>query len=312
MPSRATLLTGRLPHAVESMRMEGQYPGSTYDPAKSPFWPSVFRKQGYHTAQIGKWHTGVDDGFGRDWDYQIVWNRPKFPANAGAYYKGQILTVNGKDNSEPDNGYSTDNYTRWAVDYIKGQHREAGKPWYLWLCYGGVHGPTTPAERHKGTYQGNQAPVPADIFGPRPDKPRYLDQTQAWIRDAKGQAALKGKPKRPGNFDQNEAGLPYQDWVQQVNECARSLDEGIGQVLAALKESGQLENTLVVSTADQGYALGEHGLNMKLAPYDASFASPMIVSRPGTLPQGKVCRHPVSSADLVVTFFKTAGIELPC
>ena len=49
---------------------------------------SVFRAHGYQTAQIGKWHTGEDAGWGRDWDYQMVWNRPKHPENAGAYYNG--------------------------------------------------------------------------------------------------------------------------------------------------------------------------------------------------------------------------------
>lgn len=86
MPSRATLLTGLHPHAIESMRLTGPNPQSTYDPAVCRFWPAVFRRHGYHTAQIGKWHTGTDAGFGRDWDYQIVWNRPKLPDNAGAYY----------------------------------------------------------------------------------------------------------------------------------------------------------------------------------------------------------------------------------
>ena len=47
--------------------------------------------------------------------------------------------------------------------------------------------------------------------------------------------------------------------------------------MAALKESGQLENTLVVYTADQGFAMGEHGLRMKIAPYDANYRSPLIV-----------------------------------
>src|SRR5262249_33281432 len=73
MPSRASLLTGRLQHGVMSMTMEGTYPGSKYDPEQCPFIPAQFRKQGYHTAQIGKWHTGTDAGFGRDWDFQIVW-----------------------------------------------------------------------------------------------------------------------------------------------------------------------------------------------------------------------------------------------
>ena len=90
-----------------------------------------------------------------------------------------------------------------------------------------------------------------------------------------------------------------------------ALDEGIGQLMAALKETGQLENTLVVFTSDQGFAWGQHGFMHKLAPYDANIRSPFIVSMPGTLPQGAVCKTPVGGADLVPTFFRFAGIELP-
>ena len=85
MPSRATLLTGHHQHGVESMKMAGPYPGSTYDPEKCPFWPKVFRDKGYVTAQIGKWHTGTDTGYGRDWDYQLVWNRPKYTETSTHY-----------------------------------------------------------------------------------------------------------------------------------------------------------------------------------------------------------------------------------
>jgi arylsulfatase A-like enzyme len=99
--------------------------------------------------------------------------------------------------------------------------------------------------------------------------------------------------------------------VQQVNECVIAVDEGIGAVMKTLKESGQLENTLVVFTADQGYGMGEHGFRSKLAPYDATYASPLAFSMPGRIPAGKTCKHPVNSSDLVVTFFQFAGIELP-
>jgi arylsulfatase A-like enzyme len=154
--------------------------------------------------------------------------------------------------------------------------------------------------------------VPADIFGPRPGKPAYLDRVQAWTRGADGAPVLIQKGAKKSNFDQQSGGLPLQDWIRQMNECARAIDEGVGRVIDALRESGQLEKTLVVYTADQGYAMmGEHGLNSKLAPYDASYASPLIVSRPGTIPQGKVCARPVNSADLVATFFSTAGLPRP-
>ncbi|MEA2069538.1 MAG: sulfatase-like hydrolase/transferase, partial [Verrucomicrobiota bacterium] len=146
MPSRASALTGRFQHAVESMTLEGSYPSSTYDPAQCPFLPAELRRHGYHTAQIGKWHTGADAGYGRDWDFQMVWNRPLHPENSGHYFTDQIIAVNGKERRV--GGYATDNYTDWAVDYIRGEHRDSDKPWYLWLCYTAPHGPTTPAGRH--------------------------------------------------------------------------------------------------------------------------------------------------------------------
>lgn len=309
MPSRASLLTGRLQHGVMSMTMAGQYPGSRYDPAQTPFVPAQFRKQGYHTAQIGKWHTGIDTGFGRDWDYQIVWNRPGHPENAGNYYADQILTFNGVDRLTK--GYSTDNYTDWAVDYITGQHRDPNKPWYLWLCYGAIHGPTTPAARHQGKFAGQSALLPADIIGPWPDKPAYLENVKAWTLGKNGRPAMADKPKKAGNYDSLFPGLSYDAWIQQVNECMLSVDEGVGRVLAALKASGQLENTLVVYAADQGYGLGEHGFNQKIAPYDSTIASPLIISWPGKIPAGAVTKHAVNAPDLVDFFCRTAGVTLP-
>ena len=309
MPSRASLLTGRLQHGIQSMTMEGKYPGSTYDPAQCPFIPAEFRKQGYQTAQIGKWHTGTDAGFGRDWDYQIVWNRPAHPENAGQYYDNQLLTFNGEDRTIK--GYSTDNYTDWAVEYIQGGHRSADKPWYLWLCYGAIHGPTIPAERHLGTYAGIDAPVPVDIFGPWPGKPAYLQKTAAWMRGPDGKPALIKTSRGPNNTSLVEPGKSFQDWIQQINECNRAIDEGMGKLMAALEQSGQLKNTLVVYAADQGFGMGEHGFRQKVAPYDATISSPLIVSQIGTVPAGKTCVHPVNSPDLIDYLCRVAKVTIP-
>jgi len=315
MPSRATMLTGRQPHAIESMSMAGKYPGSTYDPKLCPFIPAQMRQQGYHTAQIGKWHTGTDSGWGRDWDYQIVWNRPKHPENAGAYYERQLLAFNGEERWQ--DGYPADNYTGWACDYIKGANRDAEKPWYLWLCYGNIHGPNKPAARHAGKYAKLEVPIPSDIFPPRPGKPAYLDKTQAWVRGDDGQPyAGKNSAEQVGDSatapqGNKKQGAPFIGWVRQVNECLLAVDEGVGQLVAALKESGQLENTLIVYTADQGFAMGEHGFRAKLAPYDANYRSPLIVSMPSRFPGGTVCKTPVSGADLAATFVAVAGVKVP-
>jgi arylsulfatase A-like enzyme len=309
MPSRASLLTGHLQHAIQSMRMEGEYPGSAYDPVECPFVPSVLRQNGYQTAQIGKWHTGVDTGYGRDWDFQIVWNRPRHPDNAGNYFYDQIMAFNGKERKVE--GYSTDNYTQWALEYIRGQHRKADAPWLLWLCFGAVHGPTTPAERHKGKLAGNTATVPADVYGPWPDKPAYLEKTKAWQQGSDGRPAMRTRPKRDGNFDTDEPGLSLDAWVQQVNECAMALDESVGRLMKALDETGQRENTLVIYVADQGYGLGEHGFSQKVAAYDATIASPLIISRPGSVPEDRVCSHPVNGPDLVDLVCRVTEVKLP-
>lgn len=303
MPSRAAMLTGRHPYGIESMRSEGKYPGSTYDPQQCAFWPRTFRQHGYVTAQIGKWHTGTDTGAGRDWDYQAVWNRPAHPANAFHYYDDQLISVNGRKD-ELVKGYSTDNYTTWAADFIRGKHRDPRKPWYLWLCYGAVHGPYTPAERHRKEFPGVQVPIPADIYAPRAGKPDYVRKIETWIKGPQGQPILKKSAK-------GGSAKTLHDWSRQYQQCVLALDEGVGRVMAALKESGQLDNTLVVFTSDQGFAWGQHGFMHKLAPYDANIRSPLIASMPGVIPEGAVCKAPIGGTDIAPTFFHFAGIELP-
>ena len=312
MPSRATMLTGLHPYGCESMRMEGDYPGSAYDPEVLPFWPKVFRQNGYVTAQIGKWHTGVDTGANRDWDYQVVWNRPRYIENAGNYFYDQLLETNGGD-PVMTSGYSTDNYTNLAVDFINGKHRDESKPWYLWLCYSGVHSPYTPAERHREEYPDIKVTPPADIFPPRAGKPKYVQDRDLWELGPDGEPRIKGGEGMERTTAGNKPihGNSLTGWVRQYHQAVIALDEGVGKVMQALRVSGQLDNTLVVFTSDQGYAWGQHGFKTKLAPYDATIRSPLIVSMPGKVSAGAVCQHPIGGTDLPVTFFSFAGLDLP-
>ena len=313
MPSRASMLTGRHQHGIETMRMKGAYPGSTYDPKKCRFWPSVFREHGYTTAQIGKWHTGVDAGYGRDWDYQIVWNRPRHPENAPNYYDNQLISKNG---GEPElvTGYSTDNYTDWAVDYIHGEGRETEKPWYLWLCYGAVHGPFTPADRHLLDYQDIDVPTPTDIYPPRKGKPEYIRSAAFWEPGPNGEPVERKVRDRPPVGMKDSPGRSLTDWVRQYHQGVLAIDEGVGRLLEALRSSGQDENTLVVFTSDQGFAWGQHGFKSKVAPYRAMVEAPLIIRPPGKTAAkcaGRVISDPVSGVDLPPTFFAQAGIPLP-
>jgi len=312
MPSRATMLTGHHQHGVESMRMEGKYPGSTYDPKQCRFWPSVFRQHGYITAQIGKWHTGVDGGFGRDWDYQIIWNRPKYVKNSPNYYHDQLTEFNG---GKPKlvKGYTTDNYTKWAVEFINGKGRDEKKPWYLWLCYGAVHGPFTPADRHKGDYKTAKPPVPKDVYPPRSGKPKYVQKMEHW--QPKNGEPVEKKVRELGPVGMRDIpGKPLREWIKQYHEGVLAIDEGVGRVLKALEDSGQDENTLIVFTSDQGFGWGQHGFKSKVAPYHATVGAPLIIRPPLSKSKKtaeRVVKEPVSGVDLPPTFFAQAGLPLP-
>lgn len=306
-PSRATMLTGLHPFGVESMRFFGTYPNSEYDPKQCRFWPAELRKHGYSTAQIGKWHTGTDAGFGRDWDHQIVWNRPLHVKNAGAYYTAQMLSINGAE-AKLVPGYSTDNYTKWAIDYVNGKNRDPKKPWFLWLCYGATHGPITPASRHEKLYADAKVPIPKDVLPPRPGKPRYVQELDAWMKNASGEIV---SAKAGGGEVGDPGRMTLAAMIRRYAECGQAIDEGVGELMKALEASGQAKNTLVIFTSDQGFAIGEHGFRHKLAPYDATLRSPLIFRQPGTIPAGQVCDVAVSGVDLPPTMLAAAGMRLP-
>ena len=290
-PSRASALTGVLQHRLDSIRIT-KYPMASYDPKKLPFFPKVLRRNGYETACIGKWHLGEDVGHGRDWDYSVIWDRGSANGrkNSNAYYHGTLVRTNG-GTREPLGGYSNDRFTEIAEKYIRKQSASP-KPWFLWLCYPGVHGPYSPSDRHLNDYaDAPDARVPLDIFGPRPTKPKHLQNLTRWKKDEHG---------RP---------IGYDKIVKKYHRAVRSLDDGVGSMLNALKETDQLKNTVVIFTSDQGFAWGEHGMQEKWAPYDANLLAPLIFSAPGKVPENTVCNEPVNGVDITRTIHSLTGIK---
>lgn len=297
-PSRACVLTGRLPHGIRGMhlherRVEGRewsVLGEGYDPAVAEFWPSTLRHAGYRTAFIGKWHLGQNAGHGRLWDHSVVCD-----ANLARkdWYRDPTLAIDGaKAGVVP--GYATDLYTRFAADFIRSPH---GCPWLLWLCHYAPHLPLEPHPRHRALYADAEVPVPADVFGPRPGKPAYQRDWTMFRR------APDGSPLHRR--------IPLAEAVRDYNRLVAAIDEGVGELLRALEETGQLDDTLVVFTSDQGYAWGEHGFAWKVGPYDACLRMPLIFRLPGAVAEGGVCRQPASVVDLAPTLLGFAGVPLP-
>lgn len=292
-PSRAMFLTGRHLHGIQGLDFT-DYPKIEQTDAFR-MWPEVFRENGYTTAVIGKWHLASDYRHGQVWDHSIIWERLG-GEKSGDYFRDQKLRFDGGDFT-PVGGHSTDNYTNYAVDFVKRDH---DKPWMLWLCYDAVHAPFTPADRHLGEYSDSgPIPIPEDIYPPRPTKPTYMQNYSMF------------DPGPDGVPVDERQGLPLPRLVQKYNEGVLSIDEGVKELMEVLEATGQLENTIVAFSSDQGIAMGHHGMEIKVAPYDDNIRVPYIVRLPNGASSGRVIDHPVNVIDLVPTFFDYAGIDLP-
>jgi len=293
-PSRAMVLSGRYLHGIDGLDFT-DYPNIKEDHDRFRMWPQVFRKNGYTTAVIGKWHLASDYRHGTVWDHSIIWERLG-GEKSGDYFRNQKLRFDGGD-FKSVGGHSTDNYTRYAEAFIERDHE---KPWMLWLCYDAVHAPFTPADRHKGSYAGaGPIEIPADIYPPRPDKPRYMQNYSMF------------EPGPDGVPVDERQQLPLPDLVRKYHSGVLSLDEGVRDLVDTLERTGQLDNTIIVFTSDQGIAMGHHGMEIKVAPYDDNIRVPFIVRLPNGASAGTALDMPVNTIDLIPTFFDYAGIDLP-
>lgn len=299
-PSRAVVLTGLQPHAIQGVHLNRDQnsarpwatKGEGFDPAVAQMWPENLRKAGYETAMIGKWHLGQSAGHGQLWDHSVVWDQ-NIPQ--GDWYNNQSLSIDGAK-AQRIPGYSTFVYTDYAERYIRRDH---DKPWMLWLCYNAPHLPNTVHPDTVELYEGVDVPIPKDWYGPRAGKPNYM-RTLTML-----QPDLEGRPRYGHRSHRLE------DMVVGYNRLVSSLDEGIGRLRTVLEETGQLDNTVIIFTSDQGFAWGERGYVWKVGPYDACLRMPLIVRFPPEVAAGEVVSDPVSIIDVVPTVLSYAGMPQP-
>lgn len=248
--------------------------------------PKAFLEAGYHTIHVGKWH---NDGHPKDKGYATT--RRFFPEeNLNDLQKsGHWLRFKEVDGEAE--GHSTELFTAAAVEEINGAPAE--RPWFCFLGYFAPHDP-------------HHSPPPFDTLYPPehiPLFPNYMpehpiDNGAMMIRDE----LLENWPKRQDAMRKYRC--RYYGMISY-------LDHQLGMLLGALRSSGQLENTLVVFTGDQGLACGSHGLLGKENMYDHSLTSPLILSGAGIPLGGSRSKTLSHHVDLFPTLCEAAGIACP-
>lgn len=238
---------------------------------------------GYRTAQIGKHMNQVKlrGAAGPGWDEWVV-PRRLTPFNYDLSVNGHI-----ESHGDAEEDYLTDVLAQKAVEFIASTPEET--PLFLYFATKAPHKPAVPAPRHVGRF--------ADID---------LDQSGSF-----NEADLGDKPI---NMQRPTLTPGEITWLNKLNrdrlESLLAVDEAVEQIVTALDEAGRLENTYVVLTSDNGYALGEHRDEAKSTPYDEAIRVGMLARGP-QIPAGHVNPALVANIDLAPTFAEIAGAPVP-
>ena len=277
-PSRGCFLTGKYAH------VNGVTNNATQLSDDVVTFPQLLQKAGYDTAFIGKWHMDGQEG-----------PRPGF--NKWVSFKGQgayndpSLNVDGE--VVKATGYMTDILTDYTVDWLKQPRND---PFLLYMPHKACHGPMIPAVRHSKLY--------SDVKIGRPDN--FNDDCQGrpdWFK----LGMEKGHDFRGALTDPHE----FDEYVKNYCRSLMAVDDSVGRVLKTLEDMGELDNTVVVFSSDNGFFLGEHHRIDKRTANEESIRIPMLMRYPKLVPAGTVSDEMVLNIDVAPTFLDLAGVEVP-
>lgn len=300
MPSRAMVHTGR---TLFHLEREGQE-----IPAGHVTLGEAFRRAGYACFGTGKWHNGRG-GYARSftcgdeiffggmedhwnvpahrfdptgrYDRRCPWVPDAFASNRVAYRDCDHVTA-GR--------HSTDLFAGAAADWMSA--RDSRQPFFLYVALMAPHDPRTMPESFLRRYDPAAIPLPPNFA---PEHP--IDTGALRIRDE----LLAAFPRQPEEIRRH---------IAEYYAMISHLDDAFGRLVGVLRDTGQLEDTLVVFSGDNGLALGQHGLMGKQNLYDHSVRVPLVFSGPG-IPAGARTAAPVYLLDLFPTLCELAGVPQP-
>ncbi|KKL85473.1 hypothetical protein LCGC14_1954380 [marine sediment metagenome] len=312
-PSRASFLTGRYPHTTRA-RQNGQC-----IPADEVLVTRILAEAGYTCGLSGKLHLSacnpsacktaerrIDDGYSEfHWSHHP---NPDWPANEYCQWLAEqgaaFETTQRQDCRYVRNGMPAEHHqTTWcaqkAVDFIRARDQADG-PWLFSVNMFDPHHALDPPESYLRRYLEILDEVPLPNFVPGELDNKFPWQQRRYEGDAKWH------------------GPTYSDMAERDHRLCRAaywamcdlIDEQVGRMLAALDETAQRDNTLVIYMSDHGEMLGDHGIYLKGAYlYDPAIHVPLIMSFPGVVEPHRRSDALVELVDLPQTLLDSAGLE---
>jgi N-acetylglucosamine-6-sulfatase len=296
-PSRVTVQTGQYAHNHHVMGNTPPQGGYTVfnDKNDLPVW---LQQAGYRTIQIGK----MPNGFGTETNETYVppgWGPFNDGAGPGEFYGfikpasayfGFSLDQNGTLKKYQDTDYQTDVYADLAVDRIDAHFtNHSTDPLYMQVQFFAPHDPADPATRHAGAFATSLLPIDPNF------NEKNVKDKPGWIRAIRRFG--------PGLI------AKIQTRYQHRLETLLSVDDAIERIVNELSARGELGNTYLIFTSDNGFMQGQHRLHQgKFAPYEPSIQVPLLIRGPG-IPAGAQPRALVWNGDITATILKIADAK---
>jgi len=307
-PSRATLLSGQYSH-VNGVR-------TLSDPIapERVVLPHVMSELGYQTAMIGKWHLHVEPtGF----DYYCVlpgqgtyFNPEFFDQNAGKWpdnRRQMIGKVLGKaDAALHADDAITDISLNWLSD------RDTSKPFFLMHHFKSPHGNWENPESTDFLYENTYIPEPHTLrTGPVTGSPGTEGLgSSIGKRNLKRNIGMQMRVDQDMEAEAYETAA-YQRYLKKYLRCVRGVDNNIARLIDHLEFTGELDNTIILYTSDQGQLTGEHDYYDKRWMYEESLSMPFIVRYPPAIKAGLTSDAMITNVDFAPTLIELAGGKAP-
>ncbi|MFE4638623.1 arylsulfatase [Streptomyces sp. NPDC056773] len=270
-PARAALLTGLNPHRVgysTVANFDPGFPGYGMEVgADVPTLAEVLHDAGYATYAVGKWHLTRDSASNaaddrRNWPLQKGFDRyyGVLEGLTSLFHPHQLVSDNSPlDIDElPDGYYYTDDITDRAISMVKSlRAHDPDKPFFLYVAHNAVHGPlqAKPADidRQRGRYDGGWDALRRTRFARQIADGLFPEGTALPERNSE-----TGFDVGPWDELTSEQQRRYARYMEVYAAMVDNIDQNLGRLTDTLRALGELDNTLIVFTSDNG-GTGEGG-----------------------------------------------------